>query len=283
MNANSLVAQANNLPPISPAALKLVGLLDRPDARNDDIVNILKYDSVLTGSVLRLCNSPFIGLRMQVTSVDQAVLLLGHRQLLRIVLALAFGNSMSRPLPGYAVEASELWRHSLITALAAEMLAEGAPTFDLDPSVAFTSGLLHDIGKLLLNQVLTPEVEAAIRARIEQERLSRVTAEKELLETDHAEVGGCLLRHWRLPEPIVEAVANHHGPVFKPRPRISAVVHVANCLAHLVGSAPGWDGYAIHADPGAAKSIGVEPDAIEGLLLRIQDSLQQVEQLTEIA
>jgi hypothetical protein len=58
---------------------------------------------------------------------------------------------------------------------------------------------------------------------------------------------------------------------------------VANCLAHLAGSAPGWDAYAIHADPGAALAVGVEPDAIEGLILRLQDSLRQAEQLMEVA
>ncbi len=283
MNPNDIVAKANTLPPVSAAALKLMGLLDRPNTCNEDIVNSLRYDSVLTGSVLRLCNSPSIGLRMPVTSIDQAVLLLGHRKIHRIVLALAFSNSICGPLPGYAVEANELWRHSLSTALASEMLAEGAFTIDLDPSVAFTSGLLHDIGKLLLNQVLTSQVQAGIRARIEQEHLSCVQAERDILQTDHAEVGGCLLRHWKLPEAIVEAVANHHRPPLEPRPRLSAVVHVANCLAHLVGSAPGDSGYVIQADPGAAKAVGVESDAIEGLILRIEDSLRQVEQFTQVA
>ena len=280
MNAQSIISSLDNLSPVSPAALRLVGLLDRPAIGNDDVIRILKYDSVLTGSVLRLCNSPFIGLRMPVTSVDQAILVLGHRQLLRIVLALGFANSMSRPLPGYAVEAGELWRHSLITAIAAEMLAEGAQCPDLEPSAAFTGGLLHDIGKQVFNKVLTPRVQVEIRARIEQEGLSRVDAEKDILQTDHAEVGACLLKHWQLPEIIVEAVANHHHPILKPRPRLSTPVHVANCLAHLIGSAPGWDGYAVHPDPAAAEAIGVQSDAIEGLLIRVHNSLQQVEQLT---
>lgn len=282
MKAQEIVAKVKHLPPVSPAALKLVGLLDRPDVRNDDIVNILKYDSVLTGNVLRLCNSPLVGLAMPVTSVDQAVLVLGHRQLLRLVLALTFGSSISHPLPGYGVEASELWRHSLITALAAEMLAEDAQLSNLEPSVAFTGGLLHDLGKLVLHQALTPEVQTGIRARIEQGGLSRTDAERDILQTDHAEVGARILEQWQLPDVIVEAVANHHYPACKPRPRLSAIVHVANCLAHLIGSAPGWNGYAIHSDSEATRAIGVEADAIERLVIRVQDSVREVERLIEV-
>jgi putative nucleotidyltransferase with HDIG domain len=279
MNLNDIVARANTLPPISPAALRLMALLDRSNTCNDDIVHALKYDSVLTSNVLRLCNSPSIGLRMPVTSIDQAVLLLGHRRIHRIILTLAFSNSICGPRPGYAIEANELWRHSLITALAAELLAERAFNIDLDPSVAFTSGLLHDIGKLLLNQVLAPEIQAGIRAGIEQKGLSLIQAETDILQTDHAEVGGCLLRHWNLPGAIVEAVANHHRPLLEPRPRLSAVVHVANCLAHVVGSSSGSNGYVLEADPGVEMAIGVESGAIEGLIHRIEDSLREVEQL----
>jgi putative nucleotidyltransferase with HDIG domain len=281
MNPAAVVAQANLLPRISPAALKLMGLLDRHDTCNTDIVNILKYDSMLTGNLLRLCNSPFVGLRMPVTSVDQAVLVLGHRQILRVVLALAFNDSMSRPASGLAEEPKALWRHSLVTALAAEVLTENAFTFELDPSIAFTSGLLHDIGKLLLEQVLTPHQETEIRARMLGDQLPRFSAERAVLETDHAEVGGCLLRHWKLPEVIAEAVDNHHRPAFKPSPRLSAVIHVANWLAHRTGSAPGPDTPAAQADPEVVLALGVQPERLEGLLSRIEDSARQVERLTE--
>jgi putative nucleotidyltransferase with HDIG domain len=220
---------------------------------------------------------------MQITSLDQAVLMLGHRPLLRLVVASAFGNTLSHPLPGYAVEASELWRHSLITALAAELLAGSAQLPGLEPAIAFTGGLLHDFGKLVFNQVLTPPLQAKIRERIEHEGLSRIQAEKDVMQTDHAEVGAALLAEWQLPEIIVEAVARHHDPVCRPRVQLSALVHVANCLAHLIGSAPGWEGYALHSCGDAASAVGIGSDDIEALVIRVQDSVQQVEQLIEAA
>jgi len=213
MTAQELVAQIKNLPPVSYAALKLVNLLDQPSVSNDEVVQ------VLTAKLLRACNSPYFGLEDPVSSVDQAVFLLGHQQILHIVLTLAFGSSMVVPLPGYAVEANELWRHSLITATAAETVVGEIPDVNMEPAVAFTVGLLHDIGKLILGQALTGDLQADIRQRVEQEHLSRSEAEKLVVGTDHSEVGACLLQEWHLPEDIVEAVANHHHPVLEPRPR----------------------------------------------------------------
>ena len=122
MTAPEIINKVKNLPPISQAALKLVNLLEQASISNDEIVQVIKCDNVLTAKLLRACNSPYFGLDEPVSSVDQAVLMLGHQQILHIVLTLAFGSAMVVPLPGYAVEANELWRHSLVTASAAETL-----------------------------------------------------------------------------------------------------------------------------------------------------------------
>src|SRR5579859_4612552 len=124
MTATELVNKVKNLPPVSNAALRLVSLLEQPEVSNDEVVQALKCDNVLTAKLLRACNSPYFGLSEPVASVDQAVLILGHQQILHIVLTLAFGSAMVVPMPGYAVEADELWRHSLITATAAEIVVE---------------------------------------------------------------------------------------------------------------------------------------------------------------
>jgi putative nucleotidyltransferase with HDIG domain len=278
MTAQEMVVKVKNLPPVSYAALKLVNLLEQPAVSNDEVVEALKCDNVLTARLLRACNSPYFGLEEPVFSVDQAVFLLGHQQILHIVLTLAFGSAMVVPLPGYAMEVNDLWRHSLITAIAAETVAAEITDLDMEPAVAFTVGLLHDIGKLVMGQVLTPDLQAEIRRRVEQNLMSRSEAEKEVLGTDHSEVGACLLREWRLPEQIVESVANHHHPVLEPRPRFSVVSHLANCLAHLSGSAPGWDGYAVRVDENVIKTFELTGDKLENMVVVVRDSLDRVDQ-----
>ncbi|MBC8096983.1 MAG: HDOD domain-containing protein [Akkermansiaceae bacterium] len=283
MTANELVAKGKDLKMASQAALQLVSLLDRPDACNEDVVQILRFDNVLTAKLLRACNSSAFGFSEAVASVDQAVLLLGHQQILQIVLTLEFSATMTVPLAGYAVEAKELWHHSLATASAAELLAKGGLAIDVDSALAFTSGLLHDIGKLLMNQALDEATQIQIRERITNEHISRVEAERAVLGTDHAEAGAALLQTWKLPEEIVEAVKNHHCPILKPRPRVSALIHVADVVAHLAGSAPGWEAFAVGVDPGVADEFQITSDRLQVLVLEVRDTFERVEELMSMA
>jgi len=283
MTPQELITKVKHLPPISQAALKLVNLLEQSAISNEEIVQVIKCDNILTAKLLRACNSPYFGLEEPVASVDQAVFLLGHQQILHIVLTLAFGSAMVVPLPGYAVEANELWQHSLITATAAEIVAADAFDLNVESSVAFTVGLLHDIGKLVMSQALTPEIQADIRAHIEKEGCSRTEAEKVVLGTDHGAVGACLLQSWRIPEEILEAVANHHAPVFEPRPKLSVITHVANCLAHLSGSAPGWDAYAVRVDPRAISVLNLDASRLEGMVVTVRDSFERINQFMNMA
>jgi putative nucleotidyltransferase with HDIG domain len=283
MTAPEIINKVKNLPPVSQAALKLVNLLEQASISNDEIVQVIKCDNVLTAKLLRACNSPYFGLDEPVASVDQAVLLLGHQQILHIVLTLAFGSAMVVPLPGYAVEASELWRHSLLTAMAAEIVANEAFELNVETPVAFTVGLLHDIGKLALSQAITPEVQSEIRQLVEQQACSRTEAEKKVLGADHSEIGACLLKSWNIPDDIVEAVANHHQPVCTPRPQLSVITHIANCLAHLAGSAPGWDGFAVRVDPQAVAVLKLDEGRLEYLVASVRDAYERVDEFMNMA
>lgn len=281
MTAPEIIHQVKNLPPVSQAALKLVSLLEQASISNDEVVQVIKCDNVLTAKLLRACNSPYFGLDEPVASVDQAVLMLGHQQILHIVLTLAFGSAMVVPMPGYAVEANELWRHSLLTATAAEIVAAESD-LNVDAPVAFTVGLLHDIGKLALSQALTSEIQDQIRQLVEQQGCARTEAEKQIMGADHSDVGACLLKSWNLPEEIVEAVANHHHPICHPRPKLSLIAHMANCVAHLAGSAPGWDGFAVRVDPAAVKALNLDEARLETMVVEVRGAYERVDQFMNL-
>lgn len=283
MNAETLVSQVKDLPPPSPAVVKLVSALNHADADIDEVVRMVEQDPVLSAKLLSLCNSAALGASRAVASIDQAVFLLGYREIYRLVLAIGFGGALGRALPGYAIGDRELWRHSLVTALATQAVLARARTAEFELSVAYTAGLLHDIGKLVLNQGLDAVAQAQILQLIERGGHSRLEAEREVLGTDHCEVGAALLRRWRLPEELVEAVANHHRPVITPRPQLSAVVHLADCVAHKVGSAPGWQAFAVKLDEAAVQSLGLGPEEFELTLLSAHEALQQVGQLADAA
>lgn len=281
MTAHQLVAKARHLPQVSHAALKLIDLVGRPQTTNQEIVEQLKFDGVLTAKLLRACNSPVFGLEETVTSVDQAVLLLGYDQIHSLVLSLAFGATLAVPLPSYSMKANQLRGHALTTAAAAESLARAGFLPEGEAAMAFTVGLLHDIGKLLMVQALPPEAQAAIREHISIAGKGSVEAERDVLGTDHAEVGSCLLYIWRLPDVIVEAVANHHQPVAGAAARLSGIVHVANRLTHLVEG--DLAGYAFQEQEPIVQAYQFGAEQQQQVLERLRASQDRMQGLMAVA
>jgi putative nucleotidyltransferase with HDIG domain len=277
MTAIALVQKVKNLPPVSHAALKLISLLDKPAVDNDEIVQIIKYDNVLTAKLLRACNAPSFGLGESVSSVDQAVLILGHQQIFHMVMTLSFGGVMTVATMAYTMEMNELWEHSLASAMATETVLEQLPELDAEPNVAFTASLLHDIGKLVLAQTLKAEELAEIRDRIGRKQISGTEAEREVLGLDHADVGAALLENWRLPGNIVEATANHHRPLLKPRPALSAVVHITNAITHEVKPSPGQSVHDPHIADTVAAAFGINEEKRASIAEAVRQSSDQME------
>ena len=271
MTPHEMLAKIRSLPPISPAALKLIGLLARPEPSNDheQIVRVLNQDSVLTARLLRACNSPSLGLAEPVASLDQAVLFLGYRQIFQMAITLALRPALAIPLQGYALEANDLCRHSLLAATAAEWVADDGTDFGVDSSIAFTVGLVHDLGKVIVNEFITRERFIAMREQVLQ-GYSRIEAERGVMGTDHAEVGAGLLALWRLPQTLVEAVALHHKPVLEPEPWLSALGCLADAAAHrAVGIQMHSSDSQRESEAGILERFGFEGERLNLLLTRI--------------
>jgi putative nucleotidyltransferase with HDIG domain len=277
MSAIALVQKVKNLPPVSQAALKLISLLDKSSGDNSEIVQVLKYDNVLTAKLLQACNSSSFSLEESVSSVDQAVLILGYQQILHIVMTLAFRGVMAVSSVSYTMEMSELWQHSLVSAIAAETVLKQVPELDSKANVAFTASLLHDIGKLVLALALSAEELREIRDRMERKQIAGTEAEKEVLGVDHAEVGAALLKSWRLPESIIEAVGNHHRPVVKPEPRLSTLVHIANAVAHQATPTPGQTLHDLRLAEDVVVAFELKDEKLEKMVLGVKDSFEHVD------
>ena len=279
MNTELLIDRVGDLRSPPQSVSRLLELLPRADVDSDEIVGIIERDCVLTAKLLALCNSAAFGFASEISSVGQAVLQLGSREVGRLVLSLSFGSRLAKPLPGYAIGGRELLVHSVLTGKLAEQIIPHCAV-EFEPSVAYTAGLLHDIGKAVLEQALDEPTQARIRRLIEGEAMPRLEAERAVLSCDHAELGRALLGRWRIPEAIVEAVGNHHAPPLEQGPRLSCLIHLANCLAHEIGSAPGWDGYAMRVQEPAAAALGFDADAADRLLILAHETLRKVEELT---
>ncbi|MBW2164918.1 MAG: HDOD domain-containing protein [Deltaproteobacteria bacterium] len=272
----NILAKVKSFPSMPEAAAKLLKLLDNPDATAAQIGQILRYDPGLTANLLRLTNSAYFGLPCQVGSVNQAVVLLGWKKLIQLVMASCVNAVMGKPVPGYDLPAGELWRHSIAVSVAAEGLAK-----ELKVSASeeiFTAALLHDVGKLVLGGFVKGDLE-----KIETEAsrgISFEVAEHMVLGTDHTEVGAQILKNWSFPPALVNAVRWHHDPDSAGKTdTLVDIVHVANILCLMIGIGVGREGLCYEPSPLATKRLGLRTNDLEMVASR---TLQYVDDLCDV-
>ena len=146
MNAETLIDRTPNLQVPSPTVVRLLNLLNNPDADYDEVIATVNRDAVLSAKLLAICNSTSYGLAQPMASVGQGVLYLGFGEIHRLVMELSFGSQIGSGLSGYDMEAGVLWHHSLVTALLTPRVLGISKKFATDTSIAYTAGLVHDIG-----------------------------------------------------------------------------------------------------------------------------------------
>ena len=276
MNAKEIVSQVTNLPTLPQATIKLLHLLKKPDENMQAALDLIQTDPVLSAKLLRICNSAAIGLRQPVASVDNAVYFLGFNEVQRLAIAIGMGGSLKRSAKD-PLQVRDLWYHSVVTAHTASMIASDIEAIHANPSVVFTAALMHDLGKLVVTEALSPEQLATLRASVAAGQ-REVDAERALLQTDHAEIGAHLLELWRMPEILVESVRNHHNPVCKPDPCLSLLVHVADCVAHQIGEAPGWTVFCKNVNQDAAAFLGFDAPKLAETLQLLSDQKKKMDQ-----
>jgi putative nucleotidyltransferase with HDIG domain len=283
MNAQTLVDSVRTLAAPSESVRRLLELLQKPDTEPDEVIDAIKLDGVMSVKLLAVCNSAALGVSEPINSIEHAVFHLGQNRIYQLAVALGFGDKLAPQLSAYAIADRELWSHSLLTALLMPAVLDSVSALHLPSAVAYTAGLVHDIGKVVLNQVLDQDKKSAIQNLVAAGTHSLCEAEASVVEVDHAAVGACLLEKWRLPETIVEAVAHHHRPVTRPEAQLSAAVYLANVVAHEVGPSTGWGSLSIRADDTAAEDLGLSAGAADALVVKALQAMAQVQQIQAAA
>lgn len=223
-----LVSQMRSVPSLPTLYSSLLTELRQPDPRMDKIARIVKQDIGMTAKILQIVNSAFFGLRRNVTDAAQAINFLGLDTIKSLTLGIGVFSQFEKT-DGTSQIISELWAHSIAVGRIARAISE-----QVNPSVAgdaFTAGLLHDIGEVLL-AVNMPEKFAASQKLVKNQGISPSESEKQFFETTHSEVGAYLLGLWGLPHQVVEAAAFHHNPGNFQTDKFTALtaVHIANAI-----------------------------------------------------
>ena len=214
--------------PIPQVALKILRLIENEEYEITALADEIRKDQVISARTLKLCNSVAFAGRNRVESLDQALVYLGTRLLVKLVIAASVHEFFSHSGSGYSLCKGGLYHHAVGTAIVAEKLAEC--TGSVEPGLAYTAGLLHDIGKVVLDQSVASAYPLFYRKLFEEEE-NFSEAENEILGLDHAQVGNKLARKWLFPESLCDIIRNHHRPEKATRYlELAHVVYLADLL-----------------------------------------------------
>jgi putative nucleotidyltransferase with HDIG domain len=219
----------DDLPSLPAVVMELLGSIDREDVDISVLAKKLSYDQALTAKTLRLANSSMHGLQVKVTTIQQAMTFLGFQATRNLIIAVAVtGCFPSGVCAGFDDKA--FWRHSIATAACARVLARRVR---LNQDYAFTAGLLHDIGRLVLVSKYPQRYQQAIAERAAKD-CDLIEAERAVLGLDHVAAGVALAQHWNFSDTMRQAIAHHHEPETPGAGFLATIVHVANAIVHAL-------------------------------------------------
>jgi putative nucleotidyltransferase with HDIG domain len=273
------VRRTGDLPSVPAVVAKVIEVSENPNAPADDLRAVLERDPALAARILKVANSSLFAFPRRIETLSHAIALLGFRS----IRNLALGASMKEVFTRFGLTERMLWEHATCAGAVAAKLTDH-PSIEVDREEAFTVGLLHDLGKIALNNV-APEEYAKVVARVYNDNVSFVTAELEILGFEHAEFGAQVAEKWRMGPRLVHAIRLHHTPeALEILPveecRLTALATVTTTLCTRLGV--GRREPVESLDPTtlpAWSAVGLGPDDLESVLLLTTEVLKDSESL----
>jgi putative nucleotidyltransferase with HDIG domain len=273
MNAirpEQVLSRLQQLPALPMAVSDLLASFGNDEVDIGHLARQIACDQTLTARLLRVANSSFYGLQSRVGTVNEALVILGFRAVRSIVLAVGMGRVFRADhCPGFDLQA--YIQHSLGVGLAARGLAQ---VTGRNPELAFSGGILHDIGELVLASCFTEQYAAALAYRNRND-CALIVAERDILGMDHSAVGGLLADSWRFPPSLKSAVAEHHSPSAATGDSLADLTHVADAIAHGLGQERSEREMVMPVDPTAWRRLGLNGEIVGRILPLVTDGMDE--------
>lgn len=262
------------LPTLPTIIGKITELMQDPKTVANDIGKAIGEDQALAAKVLKLVNSAFYGFPRKISTVGQAVVILGFSALRNIVLTASIVNLFpSDKSQKISFDRDAFWTHSIATGIAAKVIAKRVGFKDGEK--AFIAGLLHDIGKLIVDQFIHEDFEKVMQYVNANDCLF-VEAELEVLKTDHTQVGGWLGEKWKLPSDLVNVISMHHQPMYaKEDTKLACIVLLGDIIVRALGIGFGGDNKIPIIEDNAWNELGVSLNMIEKIMVEIYEEVEK--------
>jgi putative nucleotidyltransferase with HDIG domain len=229
LSLDQVVHSVQDLPSLPAVVMELLSSIEQDDVDISVLAKKVSYDQALTAKTLRLANAASFGLQVKVTTIQQAITFLGFQTTRNLITAAAVtGCFSSGRCAGFDDKA--FWRHSIAVAACARALAR---RMRFNQDYAFTAGLLHDIGRLVLVTADPQAYAGVVEWRLRNDS-GWQDAERAVLGVDHVEAGVALAEHWNFSDTMRQAIAFHHAPEMLGAGFLASIVHVANAIVHAL-------------------------------------------------
>lgn len=276
-----IIKEIDRLKPISYIGDKIMDIVSNPDSSLSELVDIVKYDQGMTANLLRTCNSAYFGIAKEIASVKQAVAYLGLNKVASLVMMGNSAENFREAQEGYDLTEGELWRYSVSSALMAQDLAEKRHLNNV--SLVFTAALLKDIGKVILNTYVKDSFEA-INKKVQDNGLTFLDAEKEVIGIDHAELGARVAEQWNFSPATVDIIRNHHHPDKAPADNLSIpIVYVADCICMMLGKGVGSDGLAYRYYQDVVDRLHFSEIDLQKTIASFSEKLKEIEEMVNLS
>lgn len=260
-----------DLPSLPQVVIDVQNALTREDVSLDEIAQRISHDQALAARTLRLANCSFYGVAGRVVSIRSAIGVLGLRSLSTMLTAAAVSSAF-RDVACKDFDLRSFWRHSIAVALCSQEMAR---MLLVDVDVAFTAGLLHDLGRLALASK-APNEMAAILARRKEEDCLPLSAECAVLGIDHAVIGARVATGWHFGAKVVDAIRLHHAPPASASATLIDIVHAANSIVHALDVAGDGDEMVPPLDVDAWNRLALTPEQSLGVFRRTESELDEL-------
>lgn len=271
--AQELVERVDSIGTVPTAVAQIFSLINDPKATMADFERVVRPDPGLTANLLRSANSAYYRATREITSVRDAIGRMGLRRVFEVAASASFAKTIPASLPGYGLSADDYWSHCVAVAVLADRVGrEAGFTY---PDLAFTAGLLHDLGKVVAATWLMANPSLDVGAG-----LGTLERELEVLGTTHPELGEALCLRWHLPKDIAAAARWHHAPLDAPTATQRYLATVVQVADHAASSAGHRDGFEPAADVNEAlERLGLDAEKVSGLVTRAQPEIDRTREM----
>lgn len=275
---DSLLRGISSVPSLPLFHTRLDEAINHPRSSIADIAKIISEDQGLTARILKLANSPLFGYFSKIDTIIQAVTIIGVQQVRDLALAISV-MGLFEGIPEDLITMELFWKHSIACGLTARILATSQRESNLERF--FVAGILHDIGRLVMF-ISIPDLCREMIEVAQGDGKLLYDLEKERLGFDHGDVGGTLLRRWKLPARIVEPVEFHHNCLQAGQyPREASILHLADVIAHALEFGSSGDMRVPRLDSLAWERLGLSPNLLKSLIPQIDTQFSETIKILE--